>query len=477
MIRFYTRHIGWPAAASFAAAKFVCICAVMARLCTSLCAGQMTAYSDSEHLTVSAVPAKSAQQMLTDLAAARQSLDAYPSAQANLALGRALKSLGDTESAARYFDRAVKLDPKLAEAWFEKGLIISDRGDWSRAADLFQHTIAMSPEYVPAHVALGEVMLRIGQFDDSAGELKMALRLDPDSFGAHQGLGLIDLQQGKTQLAIEAFQKALKIRPSSVDAEKGLARAYVDQHRWAEAVMLLKNVVAASPESSEAATALGNALANTDDKSGADLQFVRARELSNKELKQLRVEGDRNWGVALRNEGNLQEATAVFHRALDDDPSYCQVHDDLGEVLWMQKDPAGALSEFQTAVSCAPNSAIARNNLGASLLYYKHDIPGAVEQFRAAVAAKPGFAMAYLNLGKALAAKQNFAEAESELRSAVAIDPELAAAHVNLGLVLAAKSDGKSVEALSEIEHGLKLDPRLRDIIPQEYLAHLNESH
>jgi tetratricopeptide (TPR) repeat protein len=194
-------------------------------------------------------------------------------------------------------------------------------------------------------------------------------------------------------------------------------------------------------------------------------------------LIRLRAQGDCNWGVALRNEGRLQEAVAAFRRALDDDPAYCDAHDDLGEVLWMQKDSIGALSEFQAAVACSPDSASARNNLGASLLYYRHDIAGAIEQFRAAVSAKPGFTLAHLNLGKALAAKQEFAEAESQLRAAVAIDPELAAAHVNLGLVLAAKSDGKSEEAEVEMQKGLTLDPRLRDIIPQKYLAHLNQSH
>jgi tetratricopeptide (TPR) repeat protein len=465
------KHIG--GSAGFLA----CVCVVMMSLWAGACRAQMTAYPDNEHLTVSGAPAQSGEQMLAELTAARQALDLHPSAQANLALGRALKSLDEPESAATYFDRALELDPKLAEAWFEKGLLVSDRGDWSKAAELFRSAIAISPKYVPAHLALAETLLRVGRFDESASELKTALALDPESVGAHQGLGLISLQQGSPELAVEEFQKALKIRAGSADAEKGLARAYVAQHKWAEAVVLLKQVAAASPDSSEAATALGNVLANTGDKSDAEAEFALARELSAHELNRLRAQGEVNWGVALRNEGKLQEAEAVFRRALDDDAKDCDSHDDLGEVLWMRKDSAGALSEFQTAVACAPNSAVARNNLGASLLYDKHDIAGAIPQFRAAVAAKPGFAMAHMNLGKALAAQRDFSEAESQFRSAVALVPELAAAHVNLGLVLAAKSDGTSVEGLTEMQRGLKLDPRLREIIPQQYLARMNEIH
>jgi len=441
------------------------------------CFAQVAAYSDAEHLTVSAASANSPQQLLAELSIARRSLETHPCAQANLALGRALSSLGEQESASRFFDRAVELDPRLAEAWFEKGQIISDRGDWGKAADLFRHAIAVSPDYAPAHLALGEMLLRVGQFDNAVSEMNTTLRLDRKSAGAHQGLGLIYLQEGKAEPAVQEFQTAIALRPESLDAKKGLARALAYQHKWSECAALLKKVATANPDSSEAASALGNALMNVGDRDGAEAQFARARELANRELNLLRAQGDRNWGVALRNEGKLPDSAAAFRRALADDPTYCEPHDDLGEILWMQKDSSGALSEFQAAVACSPDSATARNNLGATLLYYKHDIENAMEQFRDAIAVRPGFPLAHLNLGKAFAAKQDFAAAESELRSAIAIDPESASAHVNLGLVLAEKSNGASPEAQTEMQKGLKLDPRLRVMIPHQYLADIDQSH
>ena len=84
-----------------------------------------------------------------------------------------------------------------------------------------------------------------------------------------------------------------------------------------------------------------------------------------------------------------------------------------------------------------------------------------------------GFALARLNLGKALAAKQDFSTAEPELRAAIAIDPDLAAAHLNLGLILAAKEGSMSPEAQKELQTGLRLDPRLRNSVPRQYVADL----
>jgi tetratricopeptide (TPR) repeat protein len=435
---------------------------------------QVSGFPADEHLTRSGEQPKTQSQMLTDVAAARQNVESHPSAETNLSLGQALRELGETDEASRFFDRALELNPKLADAWFEKGLIVSDRGDWAQAADCFRHSVATSPNYAPAHLALGEMLLRIGDFNSAANELATTLRLDPKSAGAHQGLGLIALQEGKFDAAADEFRTVLTLHPGSTDAEKGLARVLAGQRQWADAAALLKRLVAANPNSIEDTTSLATALSNIGDKTGAAEQFARARELSNKEMLLLRAKGGSNWGVALRNDGKLQDAAAAFRRSIDDDPDYCDAHDDLGEVLWMQKDMAGALPEFQAAVRCNPELALARNNLAITLLYYKHDVDGAVEQLRAALTARPGFALAHFNLGKALAAKQDFAGAERELRSALAIDPTSAAAHVVLGLVLASRDGSVSREAKAEMEKGLQLDPKLRDMIPQQYLASLH---
>jgi superkiller protein 3 len=446
---------------------------LLAVLLPQIGAGQVSGFSPHEHLS-SDMQQRNKEQLLSDLSAARQSLEAHRSAQANLSVGRALKALGESQAASEYFDCALALNPQLSAALFEKGLVVTESGDWSQAADFFRKALAISPHFAAAHLALGEMLLRTGDFEGSRNELNRALELDGNSAGAHHGLGLIDLQEGKVDQAVADFRRVIAMRPDSVDAERGLARALALQHKWHEAAALLRHVTAANTNSSEDASALGTALSNLGDQAGAAEEFARARELSNEELTLLRAKGDNNWGISLRNEGKLEEAASAFRRAIGDDPSFCDAHDDLGEVLWMEKQFPEALSEFQAALRCNPHSAMVHNNLGSALLYFSHDVEAAIGQFRACLASRPGFALAYLNLGKALAAKGAFAEAETELRNALAVDPISAAAHLNLGLVLAGKNDELSPEAKSELEKGIGLDPRLRDMVPQKYLAALH---
>jgi len=455
----------------FAIGQVRSLLAVIA-LCAS-CSAQMAGFPADEHLTLSPTEAKTQQQLIAELMSARQSDEKHPSAESDLLLGHALKAIGESDAAAKLFDRALTKNPKLSDALLEKGFTESGHEDWSRAAELFHSAVSAAPGNGLAHLALGEMLLRMGDFDRAVTEFKTALEINPGNCGPHQGLGLVYLQQGKPEESEGEFRAALTICKGSGEVEKGLARALSYEHKWQEAAALLQKITAANPNSSETVFSLATALANLGDKAESEREFARARELSQRELIVLRAKGDRNWGVSLRSEGKLQDAAVAFHRALEDDPIFCDAHDDLGEILWMQKDLAGALSEFQAAIQCDPGSPTAQNNLGAALLYYRHDIESAIEHLRAAVNSKPSFALARLNLGKALAASQDFSAADAELRAALTIDPDLAAAHLNLGLVLAEKKGSMSAEAQKELQTGLRLDPRLQDSIPQQYVTHL----
>jgi superkiller protein 3 len=440
----------------------------------SLGMAQVREVPTDEHLVATTKALKTQQQLLADLASARQEFQSHASAEACLRLALALKEVGNKTAASELLDQALKMNSRLPQAWYEKGLIASEQEDWSHAADLFRDALSIRPDNSSTCLALGEMLLRMGDFVGAAAQFRKASELNSASAGAHQGLGLVDLQQGHPHEAREEFRSALAIRPDYLDAKKGLARALANEHSWDQAAALLREILAANPDSLEETSSLGTALSNLGDQAGAAKQFSRAQQLSNQQMIRLRAEGECNWGVSLRNDGKLQDAESAFRNALSEDPIYCEVHDDLGEVLWMQKKFAEALSEFRTAVDCGPGSASARNNLGSALLYDQHAVDSAIIEFRAATAASPGFALAHFNLGKALAAKQEYVAADPEFRAAIALDPTLAAAHLNLGIVLALRNKSLSKEARDEIQSGLRLDPRLRDVVPQQYLAELH---
>ena len=52
-------------------------------------------------------------------------------------------------------------------------------------------------------------------------------------------------------------------------------------------------------------------------------------------------------------------------------------------------------------------------------------------------------------------------------------DPQMAAAHIELGLLLASKAGGLSPDARYELSEGLRLDARLRSLVPDTFLEGL----
>ena len=74
--------------------------------------------------------------------------------------------------------RAVTLDPKLAQAPMQLGVLYSRRGDYPHAAAEFERAIKIDPALAAAHYRLAQALSRMGQKKQSAQELETFRNLD-----------------------------------------------------------------------------------------------------------------------------------------------------------------------------------------------------------------------------------------------------------------------------------------------------------
>jgi len=176
-----------------------------------------------------------------------------------------------------------------------------------------------------------------------------------------------------------------------------------------------------------------------------------------------------NLGVALAQQGDLDEAIAEFHQALKIAPDSYEAHVDLGGALMRQKrfieaidhfrraieietlriNAHGALAgvlllqgnidearaEFERVVEIDPRNTTARNELG-QILFDQGKIDESTAQFEAAVAANPKSLRAHVNLARASAARGRIVEAIAHYRQALEIDPDDPVARQNLDTLL-----------------------------------------
>src|ERR1700693_5166228 len=90
------------------------------------------------------------------------------------AYGEASLQKGDVDKALADFTWAIRIDPKLAVAFSDRGLIWDLQGDYDRAICDFDEAIRVDPKYAKAHNNRGFTWLRKGELDKALSDLNEA---------------------------------------------------------------------------------------------------------------------------------------------------------------------------------------------------------------------------------------------------------------------------------------------------------------
>jgi tetratricopeptide (TPR) repeat protein len=167
--------------------------------------------------------------------------------------------------------------------------------------------------------------------------------------------------------------------------------------------------------------------------------------------------GYNNLGDALSKKGRVDEAMALFLKALEINPNYPMAHNNLGIALSKKGEVDEAMVHYQKALEINPNYVAAHNNLGAALSK-KGEVDEAITQYQTALEIDPNYAEAHYNLGAALFQKRQVDEAITQYQKTLEIDPNFAMAHNNLGVALF--QNGRVDEAIAQYQKALKSDPR-----------------
>ena len=167
-------------------------------------------------------------------------------------------------------------------------------------------------------------------------------------------------------------------------------------------------------------------------------------------------------GVALVEDGRVEEAYPYFVRAVQDEPSYPPARLNLGAYLYQHGQRAEAMRQYEIAADLAFDGrvrATAYANLGTAY-YDLGDDTKAEADLRQALRLNPGQANAWLGMSL-LAKKQGKLEEEiDDVSHLVHLQPT-AQGYLQLGRLLAKAN--RHAEALAAFELALKIDPDLND--------------
>ncbi len=138
-------------------------------------------------------------------------------------------------------EKALALDPNLAEGYFARGLILwtpYKRFPHEQAVQAYKRAIELNPNLDEAHHQLGFVYLHIGLLDKGWQELQKALAINPGNSLARYRLGVIDMCRGKYEEALHIFNTTpLEESPSLLASYTSTALFRLGRNQEASAII------------------------------------------------------------------------------------------------------------------------------------------------------------------------------------------------------------------------------------------------
>lgn len=420
--------------------------------------------------------------------------------------GITLSQLRKTSEAETEYREAIRLDPKLEDAWRNLGFLLWTNGRPAEAREKIMQALALSPEDSFAHYYLGRLDLEAQQYSDAFRELKVSGVTWPDdsalliqaargyvALGQAENARTILRQVSAQRLSVaEATQVAsleigVRDYESAIDllktASKGgspdetawaqfdLALSYLLSGNYEQAVEQSRNYVEhlrAEPESASEAASGWSLLGIAEARASRSDQAVEAL----KEAAHLEPTNEEHWlnlTRELMEASRYGEAIAASQQGIAANPKSYALHLRLGAAhlaAGHYKEAERVFRELVEAHDPMPTSYV---GLAQVLLREGRAEEAAVVVSAAEQQIGENFLLSYFR-GLSLDRTGNHKEATLAFRESIKMNADSSEAHLGLG-----KSElatGQIEEAIAELQEALRLhprDPQARRLLSQAY--------
>jgi tetratricopeptide (TPR) repeat protein/membrane associated rhomboid family serine protease len=329
---------------------------------------------------------------------------------------------GDLDQAIAEYTEAIELDPKIAEAYNDRGIAYLKKEQFDQAISDFNNAIELKPKLAMAHNNRGIAYLKKEQFDQAISDFNNAIELKPKLAMAHNNRGLAYFYKKEYEKAWDDVQKAQNLG-YQVHPE------FLKQLRYTRAITDLNKAIEINPRD-------------------ADAYYKRGR--------------------AHQDNNQYDQAISDFNNALDINPRLAQVYNSRGEA-WHEKDNYdAAIQDYIDALEIDPRYAEAYFNRG-HIKWHKFDYDGAIADYTKAIEIDPRYVEAYNKRGVAWAQKEEYEQAIVDINRALELNPRYARAYMDRGVVWSFKGDLD--RALTDAKKAISLNPTNKEF--QEFLAYL----
>jgi tetratricopeptide (TPR) repeat protein len=155
---------------------------------------------------------------------------------------------GDYETAINAYNKALKIQPSLAEVWNNRGVILTKLKRYSEAINSYEQALKIRSNYPDAWNNQGVVLGKIKSYEMAVESYNQAVKLKPDYGDAWNNRGFALTKLKKYDEAIQSYQKAAELKPNFHLIWYNQARCYGLQGKADLAIETLKKAIQIKPE-------------------------------------------------------------------------------------------------------------------------------------------------------------------------------------------------------------------------------------
>ncbi len=276
----------------------------------------------------------------------------------------------------------------LIGEFLQRAVDVHNNGDLETAEALYRKILEIDPQNADVLHLLGFLAYQVGFGEEGAALIEEAIQLAPEIALFQSNLAKIYLSEKELEKAEIAYRRSLELNPDDLDIMNDLGNLLREKEKGPgtdslnESIKLLSEVVRQNPASPEFQV---------------------------------------NYGNALRNNLQLDEAKDCYVKALEINPEFSGALVNLGTVYQMKKDSDEAKSYFNKALELDPKNSGALNNF-AQVLVAEHRLDEGIEYFKQAAEIEPNNPLVYYNMGMALMRRRRDDEALEVLQKSMELD-------------------------------------------------------
>jgi Flp pilus assembly protein TadD len=276
-------------------------------------------------------------------------------AYAHFQLAYVYTALKRMDDARGEYERAISLDPKMAEAYLNLGILLLYKPDFPAAVATLRKAVEFMPGKPEVLYDLAVAQNRSGDDEGAEESFEALLRLDPDHYAANVSVGDYLMSKNKLQEAEARFRHALEIDPNG-SALNELAVCLEAQKKKAEAVDAYRQYVTRFADV-DARIRLIHLLMEQEQYDAALAEIDRVPPVTRvpqgliPPLESLKLRAD----IQIA-QNHLDDAVATLRKSIALAPNDAQLHGGLGRLFLQERDFPAAEKELNVAIQLDQNN-------------------------------------------------------------------------------------------------------------------------